>query len=558
MSHHSPVERLRYYLRIEKRDLWVAVIYSAVIGLLSLVVPVTVQSLVNSVAFGTVLQPLVVLTVFVLLALGFSALLQALRQYVVELMQQRIFVRVAGQVSNRLLGVQIEAFDRVHGPELVNRFLDIVTVQKSGSLLLIDGLSLLMQTTLGMILLAVYHPLLLAFDVILIASFAVILFVLGHNAVATSVAESKAKYALVAWLEEMARHLVTFKSQPGANYGLRRTDALVREYVQYRSKHFKILLRQIVGSLLLQAIASAVLLGVGGWLVIQRQLTLGQLIAAELIVSLVVSGFTKFGKQLETFYDLLAALDKLGYLTDLPMERSSGEALAVRNRPAAISLRKVSLDLPTRPDLFVDLTADIPAGSRIGLHASSGEGKSTLLELLYGLRNPSGGVVLFDDADYRDLNLRSLRGQVALIGENEIFEGTIAENLHLGSREVHGDELREALRQAGLLYDILSLPDGLQTYVATEGSPLSPSQAMRLMIARAIVLRPRLLLVDELLDQLAQRDRQVVMDTLFAPDAPWTLLVVSHEKDVLGRCEQVWKLHEGRLERDGHILQAAK
>jgi len=320
----EPLARLRAMLSGERRTLWVAVVYSIVIGLLTLVLPVAVQSLVNTVAFASALQPLVVLTLFVLLALAFSTVMNWSRAGVVEIVQRSIFARVATDVTWRLVRVRAEAFDRYYGPELVNRFFDTVTVQKSAALLLIDGLSIVMQTVIGMVLLAVYHPWLLAFDLLLIVAMVIIVFALGHGAITTSIRESKAKYELEAWLEQIAAHLVTFKSAGGAEYAVHRSQRLLEDYLTYRDTHFKILIRQIVGSFALQATASAALLGIGGWLVINRQLTLGQLVAAELLVSAMLSAFTKFGKQLEVFYDLCAAIDKLGALIDLPLERSGG------------------------------------------------------------------------------------------------------------------------------------------------------------------------------------------------------------------------------------------
>jgi len=247
-------------------------------------------------------------------------------------------VRMAGEVTNKLVNVDPQAFDRFHGPELVNRFLDVATIQKACAGLLIEGLSVFTQTVIGMVLLAIYHPWLLAFDVLLLISIAIVLVPLGREAIPTSVRESKAKFAVVAWLEEIARHRIGFRTRGGARLAREKTNNLVVDYLTYRAKHFSILMRQIVGSFMLQALASAALLGVGGWLVIERQLTLGQLVAAQIVVALVVSSFTKFGKHLESFYDLMAATDKLGYLTDLPAERSGGERLPEPGGPAYVRL----------------------------------------------------------------------------------------------------------------------------------------------------------------------------------------------------------------------------
>ena len=544
-----PYARLRALLDGERRTLWVAVIYSVVIALLALVVPIAVQSLVNTIAFGSVLQPLVVLTLFVFVALGFSTVMNALRAGVVEVIQRSIFARVATDVTWRLLRVRVSAFDRYHGPELVNRFFDTVTIQKSAALLLIDGLSILMQTVIGMLLLALYHPWLLAFDVLLVVAMAVIIFVLGRGALATSINESKVKYALVAWLEQLAANLVTFKSAGGAEYAMERSHRLLEEYLSYRAKHFRILIRQIVGSFALQAVASSALLGIGGWLVISRQLTLGQLVASELIVAGMLSAFTKFGKQLEVFYDLCAAIDKLGVLVDLPLERTGGVVESPTRGPIELTLRdlRVHYEDSPRAALAVRLW-DIPAGARVGVTGPNGAGKSTLADVLFGLREQATGSLRVDGIDLRSLPLRSLRRDVALVRAVELFPGTVLENLRLGREDLSYTDITRALEDVGLLEELLAMPDGLDTELHPHGRPLSYRQACRLMIARAIAGRPRLIIVDGALDQIDRReDDQRLTSVLFAPDAPWTLVCITDRPDLLAQCTRVVLLKDGEV-----------
>jgi len=543
----TPAKRLRELLVRERQTLTVAVVYSGVIGLLSLVVPVAVQSLVNTIAFGSAVQPLVVLTLFVLVALGFSTVMNAFRASVVEIVQRSIFARVASDVTHRLLRVRAEAFDHYHGPELVNRFFDVVTVQKAASLLLIDGLNVLMQTSIGMLLLAVYHPWLLAFDVLIIVAMLLIIFVLGRGAITTAIKESKAKYALEGWLEQIAAHLVTFKSAGGAELALQKSHGLLEHYLEYRGKHFTILLRQIIASFALQAIASAALLGIGGWLVIERQLTLGQLVASELIVSSMVSAFTKFGKQLEVYYDLNAAIDKLGDLVDLPLERSGGEALLTGTGPASVSLRDIEVHYEgdRRPALHLR-SWEITAGERLGLSGPNGSGKSTLADVLFGLRTPSSGVVQIDQTDLRSLPLDHLRRHVALVRHVELFVGTIVENVRLGRPHLSLDDVCRALSEVGLLDELLEQPQGLNTELQPHGRPLSHRQASRLMIARAIAGRPRLLVLDGALDQIDRTtERDQLVSLLFGPEAPWTLICITERPDLLAHCSRVMVLRDG-------------
>jgi len=544
-KHASPIQRLGTWLETERRDLWVLLAYSLAIGLLTLVVPIATQSMVNTIAFGTLLQPLVVLASIVLLALGFSSLLRAIRTWVVEIIQRRIFVRISSDAVQRLLRVRIEAFDEGHGPELVNRFFEVVTVQKGGSILLIDGLAILIQTITGLVLLAVYHPLLLAFGVVIFSLILVIIFPLGRGAVNTAIEESKAKFSMAAWLEELARHPAAFKSPAGVQLAMRRANALVEDYLIERRKHFRILFRQIASSLALEALASAVLLAGGGWLVIQRQLTLGQLVAAELIVAVVVGGFAKFGKQLETFYDLLAAVDKLGYLTDLPLESDKGVRLPDIG-PASLRLRKVTFSYDGKRNVIDGLDAEIPAGSQVVLYSGIGEGKSTLIDLLYRFRTPTGGTIEIDGLDYREVAISELRKQVALVRHVEIFQGTVLENIRLGNESITVAEARDALERVGLLDQIRDLPDGLDSPLSTGGLPLSQGQARRLMFARAVAQKPRLLVVDEAVDAIEDTpERERLLVTLFDHRAPWTLIVATRHPELASRCSRVLNLKKG-------------
>lgn len=547
-TRRDPFSRIRALLKAERRSLWIAVVYSAVIGLLALVVPITVQLLVNTIAFGTLLQPLVVLMLVVFVALGFSTALNALRATVVEVIQRSIFARVATDVTWRLLRVRVEAFDRYHGPELVNRFFDTVTVQKSAALLLIDGLSITMQTVIGMVLLALYHPFLLAFDALLVTAMGVIIFVLGRGAVGTAIKESKAKYALEAWLEQLAAHLVTFKSAGADAYATRRSHRLLDDYLTYRAKHFKILLRQVLGSFALQAVASSALLGIGGWLVINRQLTLGQLVASEIIVTLMVSAFTKFGKQLEVFYDLCAAIDKLGDLIDIPLERNTGEGRLAAPGPLGVSMHNVEVryEDSVRPALTLSHLTIAP-GARFGITGANGSGKSTLADVLFGLRTPAAGVVQVGGVDVRDLSPFELRQRVALVRGIELFPASILDNVRLGRDEITHDEITAALDAVGLAQELAALPQGLDTLLHPHGRPLSYRQACRLMVARAIVGRPSLLVIDSLLDHIDQPAEQARLDAvLFDPQAPWTLVCIASRPSVLARCSEVVTLRDGQ------------
>jgi ABC-type bacteriocin/lantibiotic exporter with double-glycine peptidase domain len=543
----SPYARLRALVQLEAADLRAVVLYAVGVGLFALTTPIAVQSLVNTVAFGALLQPLVVLSILLLGGLVFAGGLRAMQNWVVEILQQRLFIRVVSDLSHRLPRVHMRAFDRAHGPELANRFFDVVTVQKSGSTLLLEGLSVVLQTVIGLLMLAFYHPLLLAFDIFLIVTLAAIVFGYGRSAASAALKESKAKYAVGAWLQELARHPISFRQRGGAAHALQRADELARDYLGARRKHFKYLFRQILGALTLQAVASAALLGLGGWLVINRQLSLGQLVAAELIVTAVVAAFAKFGKHLDAYYDLLAAVDKLGTLVDLPLESDTGESVPPRPGPAALELHGLEFHYREGVPVLQGAQLEVRAGEKVAITGATAAGKSTLVDLLYGLRSPSGGRILLDGVDTRDLSLGALRGDVAIVKSPEIFAGTLADNIRMGQPELTLHEIRQAIEAVGLGETLARLPEGLHTQLTTGGLPLSTGQVALLHLARALVLRPRLLVLDELLDTVDSQTREHVLETLLAEDAPWTLLLITRRPELLARCVRGYELVGGRL-----------
>lgn len=533
----EPLQRLWLLLAPERSDIWIVVIFAAVNGLLALATPLAVETLVNTVAFGRLLQPVIVLSLMLLGFLALSSAIRAVQTYAVEIIQRRLFARVAADLAFRLPRVQAQAFDGHSGRELVNRFFDVVTVQKASAQLLLDAVGLALGALIGMLVLGLYHPWLLGFDVVLLALIAVTLFVMGRGAVATSIEESKAKFGVAAWLEDLAAAPMTFRDSHSAEFALASSDRLIHKYLKARQKHFRVLMRQVVFALGLQAIASTVLLGLGGWLVVSGQLTLGQLVAAEMIVTVIVGSVAKMGKHLESWYDLLAAIDKLGVLFDLPVEQQQGQNVLPDQGPATIVVK--DLDLSTAVD-----SSDSPTSLTIPAHArysvlDVGDGHASLLmDYLYGLRRCQHGRVVINGIDLRDLQPDALRSQVALVRNVEVFSGTIAANVHLEHPHVLPHDVNDALAAVGLLDEISALDAGVETRVIENGAPLTPNQARRLMIARAIAQSPKLLLIDGTLDAMPEDQAESLCDWLSSPDRPWTLVVVTSQRRIINAVQR--------------------
>lgn len=541
-EHLSPFARLLAMLRPEKTDLWLILGLAIGSGLLALSAPVAVQAVVNTVAMGGMGQPLAVLCAILFVFLAFSGGIYVLESYLAEMIQRRLFVRLATDLAYRLPKMRRHLYDKHRGAELINRFFDIQTVQKSTAMLVLDGVRLLMQTIAGLILLAFYHPFLLSFDIALLLTIAFIMFVLGRNAVKTSIAESKAKYALVDWLEVIADNKTTFKAATGEQFAQEKTDILSNNYLREKNAHYRILLRQIMGSVTLYAIANTGLLSIGGWLVIEKQLTLGQLVAAELIVSTVLASLIKFGKHLESFYDLLTAVDKIGHLLDLPLENEKGQNITL---PPAVSVnvKNLSFHYPATPAILNNVNLQITAGEKVAFLGQASCGKSTLSELLFGLREPQKGDIEIENLKLHAFHLPALREKIGLLNEIEIIDGSLLDNVLRGREHIDLSQVEKALNALNLREPLHArFGKTLDLSLSATGSPLSKTQQRLLMLARATINAPSLLIIDSFLDELDEETLDSVLPYLF--ELKMTLLIFTQKPQLAARCARVISMEE--------------
>lgn len=554
--HGAPVSPVRRYLgviRPESADVAAVVVFGVVIATLYLALPLAVNSFVSNLSFGSqagpFLQALLFLGFALFVALALSAFIRGLQIYTAEVIQRRLFVRLAADLSYRLPRVKAEALEGLHAPELVNRFLDIVTVQKVTARLLLDGVEVVLGATIGTLVLGFYHPTLLVFSLAVCLGIAGTVLA-GRGALRANIHESHIKYEIVGWLEELARHRTVFKGPGGYALARERSDALARRFLQARKGFFRLLMRQVAGALILEVVAISSLLIVGGWLVLNQQLTLGQLVASELIVAMIVYSVSKLGRMFEAWYDGMAATDKIGHLVDLEVERSDGESVPPQPVGMRVEVRDLAFTYASGRRVFSGIDLDLAPGECVSLWGAQGTGSSTLLNLLIGMGTAQEGFIRLDRMDVRSWNLEELREQVALLRNLEIVNGTIVDNVRLGRTDIGLDAVTAALDEVGLLDDVLSLPFGLATTLISGGLPLSSRQRLRLLMARAVVLQPRLLLLDEILDGVDAETMSELFGVLRGPRARWTVLIATRDPSVVEHCSRALRLDEraGRKE----------
>ncbi len=529
----KPLRRFIGLLKLDQRDVFTIILFASVSGVLALATPLAIESLVNVVSWGTYLQPLLILTLILFSCLGLAGILKVLQALLVETIQRRQFVRLIGDFAHRFPRANREALDGEYARELANRVLDVTTIQKASATLLLEGISIALTTVVGLILLGFYHPFLLGFDIVLIATMTTMTLVLGRGGIRTAVDESRKKYEIAHWLQDVIATPAAFKANGGELLAVEHANRLTTEYIFERRKQFRVVIRQTAFAISLQVIASSALLSLGGWLVITQQLTLGQLVASELVLTLVMGAFAKAGKTLETFYDLMAATDKVGHLLDIPVDPrfESGE---MPDGPAEVRWSKISLDSGLQHYELPETR--IPAGSRAALCGEDQTRRSLLIKTLAGLIKPHNGIVEVGGLDAQHATMTYAGRLVGYAGLPAVFHASVQENIDLGRSHVGRACVREALVDIGLWDCVLRLPEGLQTELQTDGAPLSGVQVALLAITRAIAGKPNLLLIDGLLDNLPSAAFAQVWSIIAAPDAPWTLIISTNQDHIAQLC----------------------
>lgn len=542
----NAIWRLRRLVHMEGPTLRAVVLYALVVGIVALATPLAVQSVVNIIAFGTLLQPLVVLTVLLLLGLLLAGGIRVVETFVVELLQRRIFTKMAADVAHRLPRVTFEARGRRDLRELVNRFLEVASLQKAASSLLLEGVGLALQALVGLLVLAFYHPLLLTFDVVLVLLLLLILRLVGRRAVKTSIKESKAKYALLAWLQQVGESVPILRSGRRCAVAIERADQLTNDYLSAREAHFARVIRQLTSLVVLQAFASAALLGLGGWLVMRGELTLGQLVASELIVTAVVGSMAKFGKLLEQFYDAAASMDKLGELIDIPLAPAATRRLP-EGAVKRLSIEGATLAYEGKRPILSDVDVSLIPGEHVAVVGDAGAGKSLLLGTLAGHFAPTRGEVRLGGEAVRRLDPALVGAEVRHLQDLTLVPGTLLENLRFYDASIREEQAGAMLELLGASKLLKGLPDGLHSRVVGASSSLSHDLRVQVCVSRELLTRPlpAVLLLDGVLDGISKATRKRIVGAL--GELSPAVMIASHHPDVIAACERVLRIEDGAV-----------
>lgn len=540
----SPLVRFWNLIKPYKKPIRLIYYYAIISGVVNLSLPLGIQAIINYLQTGELTTSWIVLVVFVLIGIAITGKIQINQLRIVEDIQQDIFAKSAFEFAYRIPKIKQINLDKVHAPELVNRFFDVLTIQKGLPKILIDFSMAAFQITFGLILLTFYSSYFIMLGISLILIIYLIFKITGPKGLETSIKESKYKYMLAHWLEEIASNTKTFKVLNKGNLHLNKTDDVNLRYLENREKHFKILIRQFVLFVGFKVWVAAGLLVLGGVLVFNQQMNIGQFVASEIIIIMIINSVEKITRIVETIYDVLTALDKIGHVTDLDLDEDHGVG-ELENNPNGVSieLNNLSFKYPNQENyIFENLSVKIKPKSKVWLKGNTGKGKSTLLNIIARIQTLDKGTVLFNNRPSEYYSLESLHDQIGFISPNTgLFEGTIEENI-LMNRDVHNKELNTVLDKLFLTDYISKLKDGIKTKVDSRGRRMPKSTTQKIVLARYLVNNPAILLLEDPLQFIDETEKKAIIDFIMDEEKSWTVIVVADYLYWADKANQIIKL----------------
>ncbi len=524
----TPVKRFWKVLKPYRSQIRQIYTFALFIGIVNLTLPLGIQAIINFLQAGEYTTTWIILVTFVLIGIALSGFLQVLQLRIVENIQQDLFAKSAFEFAYRLPKISNLKLDKIHLPELVNRFFDTITIQKGLPKILIDFSLSIFQIIFGLALLTIYSPYFIILGVILTVTLWVTFKITGPKGLKTSLTESSNKYKLAHWLEEIARVNGSFKVFANHNLHLNKTDTIAEEYIISRESHFQVLLNQFRLFIGFKVIVAAGLLVLGGYLVFQEQMNLGQFVAAEIIVILIINSVEKILRITDTIYDVLTSIDKIGFVADLDLDEVGGVAQVHSEQGLHIEVQEMSFGFPdSNKSIFNNLSFTIDSNEKRVLKGNSGSGKTLLLRILSGTLPLDNGEIYLNNTPISSYSKDEIYKSIGVsFPTNQIFDGTIYENILLG-RNISEDVVTDMIRNLNFKQYVIQQPYGIHTQIDSGGRRLPRSIIQKILIARLLIGSPKLLLMEDPLQFINDIDKKKIIDYIVDDERNWTVLVIS-------------------------------
>lgn len=538
MEKKTPLKRLWNLLVLEKKEIVSIYFFAILSGLIQLSVPLGIQAIIGFVLGAAMVTSIYILIIVVVVGVLLVGILQINQMKIIEKIQQKIFARYAFEFAELMPQFDLKKIDDYYLPEKVNRFFDTINLQKGVSKLLLEVPIASIQIIFGLLLLTFYHPFFIAFGLLLVAILWLILRFTSQRGLNTSLSESKFKYKVVAWFEEIARVIKTFKFSQGTHLNLRKTDNNVLNYLNARTSHFRVLLFQFRSLLAFKVAITAAMLSVGTYLLLTQQLNIGEFIAAEIVILTVIGAVEKLINSLDSVYDTVTALEKLATFIEIPSEKDG--TMFVNEKKEGIEIKLIDFNFSYGPNIntLKNLNLNIPVSATVCISGDEGAGKSTLLEVLSGSYREFDGAILLNNVPIVNYQLESLRHKIGLyLNDHDIFEGTIFENITMGHANVAPEHIIHIAESLGISEFLNNMPFGYDTKIDSTGRKLPSTIVKKILILRAFANNPHLLLLEEPWQGFDENVKNKMVNYFLSKENKATVIIVSNDQNFASKCD---------------------
>ena len=532
MTKRDSLTRLGKILNLEKREISSIYFFAIFSGLVQLSLPLGVQTIIGLLLGTTMVTSIYILIIGVVIGVFMVGWLQISQMRVIEKIQQRLFTRFAFEFATVIPKLKLNQTDDYYLPEKANRFFDTVTVQKGLAKLLLDVPTAGIQIGFGLILLALYHPAFILFGISLVVILWLILRSTSKYGLETSLIESKYKYLVAGWLEEIARIVIPLKYSKTNYINLERTDNYLVGYLKARTKHFGVLLLQYKSLVFFKVAITLTMLSVGSYLVINQQINIGEFIASEIVILTVIGAVEKLIGSLDNVYDVLTGLEKLSNVTELPTESTGSLKLKDNADGLSITLQNVSYSYIKEQPVLNGVNINIPENSKIWITGNEGSGKSTLLKVMAGCFDDYQGKLLYNDIPFSNYDIKSLRNQISLyLNNNDLFLGTVLENITLRNNETSPQEILELANKLGMEGFLNSFAKGFDTIIDPMGKKLTESTLKKIMMLRTLSGNRKLIILNDPFSGFDEHTKHQTLTYLSSLKST-TILLVTNDIEV--------------------------
>ncbi|NMF82576.1 type I secretion system permease/ATPase [Nodosilinea sp. P-1105] len=527
-------------------EVFVASFFVQLFGLAN---PLIVQIIIDRVIVQNSIETLQVLGIFLVIMAVFEALLTSLRTYLFVDTTNRIDMTLGSEIIDHLFRLPLRYFDRRPVGELSSRINELENIRQ-----FLTGTAL--TVVLDAVFSVVYIVVMLIYSwlLTLVALVTIPLFVLVTMLAAPIVrrqlrTKAERNASTQALLVESLSGIQTVKAQ---NIELRTRWQWQERYAEYVSAGFKTVLTSTTAnsaSTFLNKLSALLVLWVGAYLVLQGQLTLGQLIAFRIISGYVTAPILRLAQLWQNFQETALSLERLSDIIDHPQETDADDInqIPMPEISGQVTFEQVAFRFAAAgPMQLMNINLEFPAGAFIGIVGQSGSGKSTLMKLLPRLYEVESGRILIDQYDISKVELYSLRRQIGIVPQDSLlFEGTIQDNIALTIPDADASAIITAAKTACCHDFIMELPLGYNTRVGERGANLSGGQRQRIAIARTILQNPRLLILDEATSALDYDTEHQVSINLKAWAEGRTVFFITHRLNTIMQADQILVMDQG-------------